>query len=223
MAPTCRSLVVVADRFRVVVSTASRARAIRSPVAALPTILHVINNGGSAIIMTHLGRPKNGPKNDFSLIHLVSHLEKLSKTKVHFSKDCIGEKAKTKCSLMKPGEITLLENVRFYKEETKGDLLFAKKLASNGDCYINDAFGTAHRAHASTTVIARNFPEDKMFGFLMEEEIKSLEKVLILLICIVMIRPEIFFLHILRDNPDGSGKRINTRANLIDLFVVLCI
>ncbi|MDG1841944.1 MAG: phosphoglycerate kinase [Crocinitomicaceae bacterium] len=146
--------------------------------AALPTIQHVINNGGSAIIMSHLGRPKNGPENDFSLIHLVSHLEKLSKVKVHFSEDCIGEKAKLKCNLMKPGEITLLENVRFHKEETKGDLSFAKKLASLGDCYINDAFGTAHRAHASTTVIARNFSEDKMFGFLMEGEIKSLEKVL---------------------------------------------
>ena len=146
--------------------------------AALPTILHVLNNGGSAIIMSHLGRPKNGPENDFSLIHLVSHLEKLSKTKVHFSEECIGEKAKLKCTLMKAGEITLLENVRFHKEETKGDVSFAKKLATLGDCYINDAFGTAHRAHSSTTVIAQSFPEDKMFGFLMEGEIKSLEKVL---------------------------------------------
>jgi len=146
--------------------------------AALPTILHVIKNGGAAIIMSHLGRPKNGPENDFSLIHLVSHLEKLSNTKVHFADDCIGDKAEHKCNSMKPGEISLLENVRFYKEETKGDSLFAQKLASLGDCYVNDAFGTAHRAHASTTVIAKHFPNDKMFGFLMEGEINSLEKVL---------------------------------------------
>ncbi|MAO32461.1 MAG: phosphoglycerate kinase [Crocinitomicaceae bacterium] len=146
--------------------------------AALPTILHVIKNGGSAIIMSHLGRPKNGPENDFSLIHLVEHLEKLSSTKVHFSNNCIGDEAKNICQAMKTGEITLLENVRFHSEETKGDKAFAESLSQLGDCFINDAFGTAHRAHSSTTVIAEFFPNDKMFGVLMEGEITSLEKVL---------------------------------------------
>jgi len=146
--------------------------------AALPTILHVIKNGGSAIIMSHLGRPKNGPENDFSLIHLVEHLEKLSNTKVHFSNNCIGDEAKNICQAMKTGEITLLENVRFHSEETKGDKAFAESLSQLGDCFINDAFGTAHRAHSSTTVIAEFFPNDKMFGVLMEGEITSLEKVL---------------------------------------------
>ncbi len=146
--------------------------------AALPTILHVIKSGGCAIIMSHLGRPKNGPNNDFSLIHLVAHLEKLSKAKVHFSNNCIGDDAKSICQSMKPGEITLLENVRFYSEETKGNKDFAKSLSQLGDCYVNDAFGTAHRAHSSTTVIAEFFPNDKMFGLLMNGEINSLEKVL---------------------------------------------
>ena len=146
--------------------------------AALPTILHVIKNGGSAIIMSHLGRPKNGPENDFSLIHLVEHLEKLSNTKIHFSNNCIGDEAKNICQAMKTGEITLLENVRFHSEETKGDKAFAESLSQLGDCFINDAFGTAHRAHSSTTVIAEFFPNDKMFGVLMEGEITSLEKVL---------------------------------------------
>ena len=109
--------------------------------AALPTILHVIKNGGSAIIMSHLGRPKNGPENDFSLIHLVEHLEKLSSTKVHFSNNCIGDEAKNICQAMKTGEITLLENVRFHSEETKGDKAFAESLSQLGDCFITDAFG----------------------------------------------------------------------------------
>jgi phosphoglycerate kinase len=146
--------------------------------AALPTINKVIEKGGSPIIMSHLGRPKDGPTDKYSLRHLVPHLASLLGVTVKFATDCIGEETKKIASELKPGEVLLLENLRFYKEEEKGDEGFAGKLAENGDCWINDAFGTAHRAHASTAVIAKFFPNDKMFGFLIESELDSLSKVL---------------------------------------------
>ena len=147
--------------------------------AALPTIKKIIGDGGSVILMSHLGRPKDGPTDKFSLKHLVDHLSKISGLPVIFAEDCIGEIAKQKASSLKPGEVLLLENLRFYKEEEKGDEDFAKKLALLGDVYVNDAFGTAHRAHASTAIIAKYFEKDKkMFGLLMEREINSAEKIL---------------------------------------------
>jgi phosphoglycerate kinase len=146
--------------------------------AALPTIRKVLAGGGSAIVMSHLGRPKSGPENKFSLRHLLPYLnEKLGLT-VKFADDCIGQSAIDLSASLKPGEVLLLENLRFYKEEEKGDLEFSKKLAALGDCYVNDAFGTAHRAHASTAIIAQFFPKDKLFGFLMDSEVASLKKVL---------------------------------------------
>ncbi|WP_339735704.1 phosphoglycerate kinase [uncultured Sunxiuqinia sp.] len=147
--------------------------------AALPTINKVIEKGGSPIIMSHLGRPKDGPEDKFSLKHLVNHLsELLNGATVKIAPDCIGEEAKTIAKGLKPGEVLILENLRFYKEETAGDEEFARKLAENGDCWINDAFGTAHRAHASTAVIAKFFPNDKMFGYVIGSELESLDKVL---------------------------------------------
>lgn len=147
--------------------------------AALPTIKRVIEKGGSPIIMSHLGRPKNGPEDKFSLRPLVKHLsDLLGGATVKMATDCIGDEAKKMAADLKPGEVLVLENLRFYKEEEKGDEAFAGKLAENGDCWINDAFGTAHRAHASTAVIAKFFPNDKMFGYLIEDELQSLDKVL---------------------------------------------
>lgn len=146
--------------------------------AAIPTIKKVLSNGGSVILMSHLGRPKEGPEEKFSLKHLVPYLSKKLGTKVKFANDCIGDQAVTHSKEMKSGDVLLLENLRFYKEETKGDEVFAKKLASLGDVYMNDAFGTAHRAHASTAIIAKFFPEDKMFGYIMENEVINIEKVL---------------------------------------------
>ena len=146
--------------------------------SAIPTIKKVLSAGGSVILLSHLGRPKNGPEADFSLKHIIKSIEELSETSVLFCSDCISEEAQKICAELQPGQILLLENVRFYSEETSGDAEFAKKLASLGDCYINDAFGTAHRAHASTTVIANYFPNDKMFGLLLEAEIVSVDKVL---------------------------------------------
>jgi phosphoglycerate kinase len=147
--------------------------------AAVPTIKKILKDGGSVILMSHLGRPKEGPTNKYSLKHLVPHLSELLGTKVDFADDCIGAQAKEKAAALKPGEVLLLENLRFYKQEEKGDKDFAKQLASLGDVYVNDAFGTAHRAHASTAVIAEFFPEGKkLFGLLMENEVKSAEKVL---------------------------------------------
>ena len=146
--------------------------------AALPTIKKVIEDGGSPIIMSHLGRPKNGPEDKFSLKPLVAHLsELLGGATVKIAPDCIGDEVKAMTNSVQPGEVLILENLRFYKEETKGDEGFAAKLAENGDCWVNDAFGTAHRAHASTAVIAKFFPNDKMFGYLIESEVKSLDKV----------------------------------------------
>ena len=146
--------------------------------AALPTLKHILNKGGSLILMSHLGRPKNGPEDKFSLKHIIPHIEKLVETDVIFSNDSIGIEAQQKSAALKSGEILLLENVRFYTEETAGDMNFAKELASLGDCFVNDAFGAAHRAHASTTQIASFFPNDKMMGFLMAAEIESAEKII---------------------------------------------
>jgi len=146
--------------------------------AALPTIRKILAGGGSAIVMSHLGRPKGGPENKFSLKHLLPYLKEKLGIEVKFADDCIGQSAIDLSAGLKPGEVLLLENLRFYKEEEKGDLAFSKKLASLGDCYVNDAFGTAHRAHASTTIIAQFFPKDKLFGLLMNSEVASLKKVL---------------------------------------------
>lgn len=146
--------------------------------AAAPTILHVLKNGGSVVLMSHLGRPKDGPEDKFSLRHIVAHTFKVLGVEVKFVDDCIGEKALEMSASLKPGEVLMLENVRFHKRETAGTESFAEELAKHGDVYINDAFGTAHRAHASTTIVAKFFPNDKMFGFLIEGEIKAVDKVL---------------------------------------------
>lgn len=147
--------------------------------AAIPTIKKILSDGGSVILMSHLGRPKEGPVEKYSLKHLVDHIAKLLDTNVKFAEDCIGEQAKQLASALKPGEVLLLENLRFYKEEEKGDPAFAKKLAALGTVYVNDAFGTAHRAHASTAVIAENFPGKKFFGYVMANEIANADKVLL--------------------------------------------
>ena len=149
--------------------------------ATIPTIRKILADGGSVILMSHFGRPKDGPVDKYSLKHLVKHLHELlgGNTKVFFADDCIGEQAVLTSGMLKPGEVLLLENLRFYKEEEKGDQSFAEKLSKLGDVYVNDAFGTAHRAHASTAVIAQFFePGKKMFGLLMEKEVNSAEKVL---------------------------------------------
>ena len=147
--------------------------------AAVPTIKKVLDDGGSVILMSHLGRPKEGPAEKYSLKHILPHLSKLLGTEVQFANDCIGDEAVQKSKDLQPGQVLLLENLRFYKEEEKGDEAFAEKLSKLGDVYINDAFGTAHRAHASTAVIAKFFsPENKMFGLVMEGEVISAEKVL---------------------------------------------
>ncbi len=148
--------------------------------AAVPTIKKILDDGGKVILMSHLGRPKGGPEEKYSLKHLIAHLsELLGGATVLFANDCIGEQAYTTAAMMRPGEVLLLENLRFHKEEEKGDEEFARKLAKLADIYVNDAFGTAHRAHASTAVIAKFFPvEKRMFGLLMEGEVSSAEKVL---------------------------------------------
>jgi phosphoglycerate kinase len=148
--------------------------------AAIPTIQHILNSGGSVILMSHLGRPKDGPTNKYSLSHLVKHLETLLEGKsVQFADDCIGQSAADLAAKLTPGSVLLLENLRFYKEEEKGDKLFAEKLSKLGTVWVNDAFGTAHRAHASTAVIADFFPREKRtFGLLMEGEVSSAERVL---------------------------------------------
>jgi phosphoglycerate kinase len=148
--------------------------------ATLPTINRILAQGGSVILMSHLGRPKDGPSEKYSLKHLVKHLSELLNDKpVMFADDCIGEQAIQKSKMLKPGEVLLLENLRFHKEEEKGEEAFAKKLSELGDVYVNDAFGTAHRAHASTAVIAKYFPAGKkMFGLLMEGEVNSAERIM---------------------------------------------
>ncbi len=149
--------------------------------ATIPTIKKILADGGSVILMSHFGRPKSGPADEFSLNHLVKHLHKLlgGETKVFFADNCIGGQAGMTANMLRAGEVLLLENLRFHKEEEAGDEAFTKKLSMLGDVYVNDAFGTAHRAHASTAVIAKNFTTDnRMFGLLMEAEVNSAEKVM---------------------------------------------
>ncbi|HEY4064184.1 MAG TPA: phosphoglycerate kinase [Puia sp.] len=158
--------------------------------ASIPTIKKILADGGSVILMSHLGRPKDGPTEKYSLKHLVAHLQELlnapsgpgksaANVTVLFANDCIGEPATSAAGKLKPGQVLLLENLRFHKEEEKGDKGFAEELSKLGDIYVNDAFGTAHRAHASTAVIAQFFPKDKrMFGLLMENEVNSAEKIM---------------------------------------------
>ena len=146
--------------------------------AAIPTIKKVLSSGGAVILMSHLGRPKDGPEHKFSLNHLIPELSKQIGVDVQFADDCIGEQAVQKADLLKAGEVLLLENLRFYKEETKGDEAFAEKLSKLADVYMNDAFGTAHRAHASTAIIAKFFPDNKMFGYVMNNELININKVI---------------------------------------------
>lgn len=146
--------------------------------AAVPSIRKILDEGGSVIVMSHLGRPKDGPDDKYSLRHIRQHLANLLNTEVKFADDCIGDSARELAAGLKPGEVLLLENLRFYKHEEKGNEEFAGKLAQLADVYVNDAFGTAHRAHASTTIIAKFFPNDKMFGYLMANELSSIDKVL---------------------------------------------
>jgi phosphoglycerate kinase len=148
--------------------------------AVIPTIKKILSDGGSVILMSHLGRPKDGPTDKYSLKHLVNHLgQLLGGIKILFADDCIGQSAIDMSANLKPGEVLLLENLRFYKEEEKGEEKFAEKLSKLGDVWVNDAFGTAHRAHVSTAVIAKYFPKDKrLFGLVMEGEVVSAEKVL---------------------------------------------
>ncbi|MEA3505450.1 MAG: phosphoglycerate kinase [Bacteroidota bacterium] len=143
--------------------------------AAVPTIKEILSKGGAVVLMSHLGRPK-GVEDKFSLKHIIPTLSQKLGTEIKFADDCIGEEAFAQSEKLQAGEVLLLENLRFYNEEKKGDIEFAKKLARHGDLYVNDAFGTAHRAHASTAVIA-DFVEEKMFGYLMKGELENLKKV----------------------------------------------
>jgi len=146
-------------------------------LAAKPTIDKILNDGGSCILMSHLGRPK-AQEDEFSLKHLVPFLSEVFEQEIEFSSDCVGSEAEEKVRNLKPGGILLLENLRFHKEETAGDSDFAKALAQLGDCYVNDAFGTAHRAHASTAIIAEFFPNNKFAGYLLASEVENVKKVL---------------------------------------------
>lgn len=146
--------------------------------AALPTINKILKDGGSVVLMSHLGRPKDKPEEKYSLKHIVNHLGKLLNKNIKFATDCMGAETKKISDNLQPGEVLLLENLRFYKQESAGTESFAKELSLLGDVYVNDAFGTAHRAHASTTIIAKFFPENKMFGYVMAGELASINKVL---------------------------------------------
>lgn len=146
--------------------------------AALPTINKILNEGGSVILMSHLGRPKEGPVDKYSLRHIVAHLSSLLNRTVQFASDCMGTEAKQLSAELKAGEVLLLENLRFYKEEEKGDVTFSERLASYGTFYVNDAFGTAHRAHASTAVMAQFFSGKKAFGYLMAKEVENANQVM---------------------------------------------
>jgi len=170
--------------------------------AAIPTIQKILKDGGSVILMSHLGRPKDGPVDKYSLRHLIPDLKAKLGLDVKFAPDCIGAEAKKMAAALKPGEVLLLENLRFYKEEEKGDPEFAKKLAGLADVYVNDAFGTAHRAHASTTIIADYFPGKSMFGYIMENEISSIDK--------VMRNPKKPFTAIL------GGAKVSTKITIIE-------
>lgn len=146
-------------------------------ISAKPTIIKILEDGGSCILMSHLGRPK-GIQDEFSLRHIVSKVEDVLGVEVKFAEDCVGEAVETAADSLKPGEILLLENLRFHEEEKQGDLAFAESLSKLGDIYVNDAFGTAHRAHASTTIVAQFFAEHKCFGHLLAQEIESIKKVM---------------------------------------------
>lgn len=146
--------------------------------AVKPTVDKILSDGGSVILMAHLGRPKGEAKDEFSLKHIVDEISDVLGNKVKFAEDCIGENAVKAAAELQPGEILLLENLRFHNEEEKGDVKFAEQLSKLGDAYVNDAFGTAHRAHASTAVIAQFFPSTKFFGILMANELKAIDKVL---------------------------------------------
>ena len=146
-------------------------------VSAKPTIIKILEDGGSCVLMSHLGRPK-GVQEEFSLKHIVNKIEDILGVEVQFASNCVGSEAEEKANALQPGEILLLENLRFHEEETKGDKEFAKQLSKLGDIYVNDAFGTAHRAHASTTIVAEFFPDAKCFGFLLAKEIESIKKVM---------------------------------------------
>ncbi|MBR9860488.1 phosphoglycerate kinase [bacterium] len=146
-------------------------------MAALPTIEKILNDGGAVVLISHLGRPKGEHADRFSMKHLVEHLSKITKRTVHFAPDCIDDNAMSISSTLPMGDILLLENLRFHSEETSGDVAFAKRLAEHGDVYVNDAFGTAHRAHASTSVIAQFFDE-KCFGYLMAKEVENAQKLM---------------------------------------------
>jgi len=145
--------------------------------AALPTINKILSDGGAVVLMSHLGRPKGGPEDKYSLKHILDDLSAMLNLTVKFAEDCIGADAEDKANHLLAGEVLLLENLRFHPEEEKGDVKFAEELSKLGNVYVNDAFGTAHRAHASTTIVAQFFPEDKYFGYLMAEELKNAEKV----------------------------------------------
>ncbi len=145
--------------------------------AAKPSIIKILNDGGSCILMSHLGRPK-GVQDEYSLKHIVDKVENILGVKTKFVSECVGPVAEEAAKNLKPGEILLLENLRFHKEEEAGDEAFAEKLSKLGDIYVNDAFGTAHRAHASTTVVASFFPNKKCFGKLLAQEIESIDKVM---------------------------------------------
>lgn len=146
--------------------------------AAIPTIKKILTDGGSVILMSHLGRPKEGPEEKYSLKHTLPTVSALLGVNVQFANDCVGAEAEAAAAGLKPGEVLLLENLRFHKAEEKGDAAFAQQLAKLGDFYVNDAFGTAHRAHASTAVIAQYFPDARCFGFVMSGELESVNKVL---------------------------------------------
>lgn len=145
--------------------------------ATIPTIAKILKDGGSCVLMSHLGRPKEGPEEKYSLKHTIKKTEELLGRTVKFASDCIGSEAASMSASLKAGEVLLLENLRFYKEEEKGDVAFAEKLSKYGDIYVNDAFGTAHRAHASTTIVAQFF-KDKCAGFVMAAELTNAKKVL---------------------------------------------
>lgn len=145
--------------------------------ATIPTLTKILNDGGSCILMSHLGRPKEGPEEKYSLKHTIKKTEELLGRPVKFAGDCIGSEAYALSAALKPGEVLILENLRFYKEEEKGDLAFSEKLSKHGDIYVNDAFGTAHRAHASTTIVAQFF-QQKAAGYVMAAELDNAKKVL---------------------------------------------
>ena len=147
-------------------------------VSAKPTIIKILEDGGSCILMSHLGRPK-GVQDEFSLRHVEDMVSEIIGVDVKFASNCIGSVAEEAAANLEPGEVLLLENLRFYEEEKKGDINFAKQLSKLGDFYVNDAFGTAHRAHASTTTIAQFFPDSKCFGYLLSQEIESIEETLV--------------------------------------------